>query len=561
MRVLVTRPEADAAALVAVLEARGHPALVQPLLIIEPTAPKPPLDLTGAQALLFTSANGVRTFAEAIPERDLPVLTVGDASAAAARAAGFARVESAGGDVEDLARLVKARLAPEDGALVHGAGSSLAGDLKGELEAAGFEVRRSVLYRAEPVRTLSEPVRAALAGGELDAVLFFSPRTAKTFVRLVADHGLAADCERLLAVCLSAAVTANLGALTWRDLRTAAEPTQQALLACLDDTDRAAAAGDTGQEEIMAQESAAPDPAPAQAVIAAFGGIRPMAHKLGVAVSTVQGWKERGIIPANRRDQVLEAAAVAGIEVDEAAFASAARPARSRRAETPEARSAAAPEPATAGEVLPPPGRAETTAAAPEPPEPERSEPEPSGPEPAAPPARRRGRTASVVTAVVVALVAVGAILTRDLWVPGAEEDGQPVATALDEPETTPPPAETPPPSEATPAAEIPPEPSEAAVAPEPAPSEAIPQPEPAPGEAATEPEPEPGATAVLPGPEAEPSAMVPATPQPAAEQVWILDRLDGLAAELDALRERLGGLEERGRRPWPGGSPPWRQA
>ena len=32
--------------------------------------------------------------------------------------------------------------------------------------------------------------------------------------------------------------------------------------------------------------------APALAVIEAFGGIRPMAKQLGVAVSTVQGWKE-----------------------------------------------------------------------------------------------------------------------------------------------------------------------------------------------------------------------------------------------------------------------------
>ena len=33
----------------------------------------------------------------------------------------------------------------------------------------------------------------------------------------------------------------------------------------------------------------------AEKVVAAFGGIRPMAKKLGVAVTTVQGWKERGI--------------------------------------------------------------------------------------------------------------------------------------------------------------------------------------------------------------------------------------------------------------------------
>lgn len=65
----------------------------------------------------------------------------------------------------------------------------------------------------------------------------------------------------------------------------------------------------TGQAE-PGQES------PALAVIAAFGGIRPMAGKLEVAVSTVQGWKERGVIPANRHGQILEAAKTHGIALD-----------------------------------------------------------------------------------------------------------------------------------------------------------------------------------------------------------------------------------------------------
>ena len=74
MRVLVTRPEEDAAALVAALKARGHEALVEPMLTVAP-APgvTPPLDLDGVQALLFTSANGARAFARLSERRDLPV--------------------------------------------------------------------------------------------------------------------------------------------------------------------------------------------------------------------------------------------------------------------------------------------------------------------------------------------------------------------------------------------------------------------------------------------------------------------------------------------------------
>jgi hypothetical protein len=65
---------------------------------------------------------------------------------------------------------------------------------------------------------------------------------------------------------------------------------------------------------------------PALPVIQRFGGIRPMAQKLGVPVSTVQGWKERGAIPANRREEVMAAAERHGIalEASDLAAASAA---------------------------------------------------------------------------------------------------------------------------------------------------------------------------------------------------------------------------------------------
>ncbi len=45
----------------------------------------------------------------------------------------------------------------------------------------------------------------------------------------------------------------------------------------------------------------------AASVIAAFGGLRPMAKALGVAASTVQGWKERGHIPESHHAAIQAA--------------------------------------------------------------------------------------------------------------------------------------------------------------------------------------------------------------------------------------------------------------
>src|SRR6202007_975627 len=113
-RALVTRPREEAENLMAALASRTIEALVEPLMEIHWQAPEA-LDMDGVQAILCTSANGVRALARVSGERRVPLLAVGDATAARARAEGFDRVESAAGDVGDLARLAAAQLRPQEG--------------------------------------------------------------------------------------------------------------------------------------------------------------------------------------------------------------------------------------------------------------------------------------------------------------------------------------------------------------------------------------------------------------------------------------------------------------
>ena len=242
MRALVTRPREDSEAIAAPLRQRGLEVVIEPLLEIV-ALDDVPIDLDGVQGILATSANGIRALARRQPERRLPVWAVGDASARVARDLGYAQVESAGGDVSSLAALVQARVSSAAGALLHAAGSKLAGDLGGELQASGYTVRRAVLYEAHQAEALSDRLRTEFAADTLDLALFFSPRTAATFVRLTTSADLAPRCRRLTAFALSPAVAENLVALPWAAIITAAVPTQAALLAALDhDLTRRAAA-------------------------------------------------------------------------------------------------------------------------------------------------------------------------------------------------------------------------------------------------------------------------------------------------------------------------------
>lgn len=235
MRILVTRPEPDAQAQAETLAARGHEAVLAPLLIVE-TIPRATLGLDGAQAVIVTSRNTLRALA-GHAEREqafrLPLFAVGEASALKAMKVGFADVTAGTNNAQGLVALIVSALDPKAGPLVHLSGETLAFDLKSALEAQGFEVRRKILYRAVPARELPPAALAALREQRLDAVIFMSPRTARTFADLLDKHGAVTQGKRLVCYCLSQAVADDLAPLRFT-VRVAESPREEDVLALLD---------------------------------------------------------------------------------------------------------------------------------------------------------------------------------------------------------------------------------------------------------------------------------------------------------------------------------------
>jgi uroporphyrinogen-III synthase len=230
-RLLITRPraqaEAFAAAVAAALPGRFAP-VIAPLLRVAPLAVE--IDLNGAQALAFTSANGVEVFAAASGERGLPAFCVGEMTARAARAAGFA-ARSAKGDVADLAALLAREARPDGGAVVHVRGRHAAGDLAGRLATAGLEARALELYDQSP---LAPPPEAAalLAAGAVEVVTTFSPRSAALFAR--AAQGAGWPLGGVTLVALSAAADAAHDAPEPRRRVVAQEPSRAGMIAALE---------------------------------------------------------------------------------------------------------------------------------------------------------------------------------------------------------------------------------------------------------------------------------------------------------------------------------------
>ncbi|HEU0221198.1 MAG TPA: uroporphyrinogen-III synthase [Paracoccaceae bacterium] len=235
-RLLLTRPEAEARDFAAAIEAawggRFELAFLPLTEIVHETAP---VALEGIQGLLFTSANGVRAFAEANPRRELPALCVGPGTAEAARRAGFS-AESADGDAGALARLAANAWMPGAGAFLHVRGRDSAGDLVAALAPEGIEVREVVLYDARAISGVPAEMASVLEAGAFDAVLFFSPRAGKLFAAFAAESAAAGRgwaLKQAAALCISRAVAAQVQGLGFGGVRVAARPDRAGMLAGL----------------------------------------------------------------------------------------------------------------------------------------------------------------------------------------------------------------------------------------------------------------------------------------------------------------------------------------
>ena len=167
----------------------------------------------------------------------MPVLAVGEATAAEARAHGFVNVTAAAGDAAALAALAAPGSTRRPGRCCWRWGPAMAAELAAALRRRGFRVLRRIVYAAEPATALPEAARAALAAEAVVAALFFSPRSAGCAMSLLRAAGLAGAMARVEALAISPRVAAVLAAAApeprWRGLRVAARPDQDSLLQLL----------------------------------------------------------------------------------------------------------------------------------------------------------------------------------------------------------------------------------------------------------------------------------------------------------------------------------------
>jgi uroporphyrinogen-III synthase len=207
-RILVLRPEPGASATVERARKRGLAAITIPLFQVEPVKWQAP-DASAFDGLLLTSANAVRCGGEELHKlRALKAYAVGEATAAAARDAGFDIAASGESGVDRLL-------------------GSMEGDLRllhpcGEDHREPTDTRQKItavtVYRSKALEVPD------LSGIGACVALIHSPRAGARFAELVSDRA------RISVAAISEAAAEAVGE-GWHCVEAAHSPTDEALLA------------------------------------------------------------------------------------------------------------------------------------------------------------------------------------------------------------------------------------------------------------------------------------------------------------------------------------------
>jgi uroporphyrinogen III methyltransferase/synthase len=240
--ILLTRPEEESAALAARLRSLGARVEIEPVLAFESLASTGEAlaaarNVASYEVLMFTSANGVRFFLEALglagrvpADVTGKIGAVGPGTAKALGEAGLAvGVVAADSRAEGLVEALGAEVSP--GARVLWARAESARDvLPRKLREAGATIDEVRLYRtvASP---LAARAAAALARAEVDAVVFASPSALRHLLdgagagRRATEEGL----RRVRRVAIGSVTAAALLSAGFPPAAVASSPTDEGL--------------------------------------------------------------------------------------------------------------------------------------------------------------------------------------------------------------------------------------------------------------------------------------------------------------------------------------------
>jgi uroporphyrinogen-III synthase len=232
MYVLLTRPKPEAEQLEAELKILDIDCFIESLISIEYIAASKQrvgqILAEPLQAVIITSLNSIKALAEMSANREILLVSVGEKTSEVARALGYNKIITAGGNGKALIDLIRNRFDPKGEAIFYPCGNYISVDMG--LELVDFKVSKLELYKSIAATKLSEQLKYLIKARKLAKATFFSARTAKVFIELAKIAEILPDLKYIKAFALSKNIATILADVEWLEIKVAMQPLERAMI-------------------------------------------------------------------------------------------------------------------------------------------------------------------------------------------------------------------------------------------------------------------------------------------------------------------------------------------
>ena len=217
MHILLTRPLEDSTEMILKFKSLGHQVSHLPLLQIEKVDYKK-IYFLNYKAIIFTSANAIKFIDIKQIDKKILCFCVGNATELKARALGFQNVIAAEGNVSNLKELILQNFKPQIGKLIYVSGETITFDLDIQLAKEGYNIERTISYRAVHNEKFDETFVEKLKNNMPDMVYVYSQNSALSFLKFIKIYQSENLWINTNLMCIGEKTSAILNEIKWKKI-------------------------------------------------------------------------------------------------------------------------------------------------------------------------------------------------------------------------------------------------------------------------------------------------------------------------------------------------------
>ena len=217
MHILLTRPLEDSHEMILKLQLLGHDVSHLPLISIEGLKHNS-ISYTDFKGIIFTSTNAIKFLDTKNVDKNIICFCVGSATEKKARSAGFQNVFAADGNIDNLKELILINFNSLSGKLLYVSGEIVSSNLDQELISDGYNIKRVVNYRANPIEKYDQSFIEKLKQKMPDIAYVYSQNSAINFLKVIKNYQLETLWMNTNLMCIGEKTSSILNEIKWKKI-------------------------------------------------------------------------------------------------------------------------------------------------------------------------------------------------------------------------------------------------------------------------------------------------------------------------------------------------------